>query len=79
MKSDPSCRLCVFLHVDTASDHEWLCPIYNDIICETHCYEVQLADYDDTRSCLVDMLGNELGKVRILETCEVCPHGGLPS
>ena len=52
------------MNIDTASDFWWLCPMLNDEICETHCYEIQLG-------CIPEELGL-IYKGEML--CEDCPY-----
>ena len=40
--------------VSTDSEYEWPCLILKDWICETHCTEVQLRSYEDTRKVVAE-------------------------
>lgn len=69
------CRHCALQGVITGSEHEWPCLILEDWICEAHCAEVQVEDYEDTRRAMASQVGERRGPRVLLETCARCPYG----
>ena len=78
-----SCEVCNTLRIDTASQYEWPCLILRTWICETHCAEVKLNDYEEMRDLvrkIVTTSGRADSRVSttcLLEICARCPYGGV--
>jgi len=70
-----SCSLCDYLKLNTGSSYKWLCPIFNDMICETHCCEAQMRDYEDTRNSISYMVNMISEFNNLLTFCENCEFG----
>ena len=71
------CTHCAFLKTNTASDYEWYCLILKDWICETHCCEIQLKDYDDTRKSVASQINWKKDPKEILTICKKCYYRDL--
>ena len=77
MKNDPAeCSLCIEKNLDTASELAWVCPINEKVICETHCAEIQLVDYEATRLEFNEFLSLTTHPDHLLAFCKKCKHGG---
>jgi hypothetical protein len=70
-----NCTHCKFRNLNTGSEYEWPCLILKDWICETHCTEVQMLNYADTRKMIAEQIGwGKSPDLLIRETCRVCPY-----
>ena len=72
-----SCVHCEALGISTASDYEWPCLILRDWICETHCTEIQVLDYPDTRKSIAVKINWRNSSDRLLDICKLCPYRNL--
>lgn len=68
------CLHCAYLGFLTGSDYEFPCLILDDWICETHCAEVQLRSYPDTRRRMAEQIAWEEEPDRLLKVCRRCPY-----
>ena len=68
------CLHCAHLGISTGSEYEWPCLILEDWICETHCTEVQLRSYPDTRKGMAEQVGWQDDPEGLLEICRRCPY-----
>src|SRR5215210_1042376 len=68
------CLHCSHLGILTGSLYEWPCLILKDWICETHCTEVQLRSYSDTRRKVAEQVGWKDDPDGLLEICRRCPY-----
>ncbi len=68
------CLHCAHLGISTGSEYEWPCLILEDWICETHCAEIQLMGYTETRQTVVQQIGWSRAPDSLLEVCAVCPY-----
>lgn len=57
---------------DAASEFEWFSPILSDWLCETHCAELQMGHYPDTRRRLAQLIGHSGDERELMAAC----HGG---
>jgi hypothetical protein len=68
------CLHCTYLRISTGSQYEWPCLILEDWICETHCAEVQLRSYSETRKKVAQRIGWKDDPKGLLEVCRQCPY-----
>lgn len=73
------CALCLHYQIDSASEFQWPCLIVKDWICESHCTEVKMKDYPDTRNLIMkrleDFEGTNNDSIDLIKKyCERCPY-----
>lgn len=70
------CAICEkFDYETTGSLFQWDCPLLNRKICETHCAEVQVVDYRDTRKVVAEIIEWQSQLDDMLSICATCPFG----
>lgn len=60
---------------DAASEFEWFSPALNDWLCETHCAELQMDQYPDTRRRLSQLIGHSGDEKELMTVCDGGPFG----
>ena len=69
------CSLCKSIKIDSGSDYEWPCLITMGWVCETHCDEVKMSDYADTRLTFINRFKLDCNENQIVEIfCKKCPY-----
>jgi hypothetical protein len=66
------CVICMSANVNTGSEFEFFCAALNEWICETHCTEVQMPDYADTRDHLAELIHWKGDPKALIEICARC-------
>ncbi len=60
---------------DAASEFEWFCEAVNAWLCETHCAEIQMKHYPDTRKKLAQLINYKGNDDGLLTICDGGPFG----
>jgi hypothetical protein len=66
------CVICRSLGSDTASEFEFFCSPLDVWICETHCTEVQMPSYAETREYLAKLLSFDRESTALIAICAEC-------